>query len=607
MSKSKLLAIALGMFGGLLVFIGLMAAVMPVRADNLSTAAEAVDATPVNLTPLPASVSGIVTDGKTPMADAVVQIHGTDNRTQTDANGAFSFSGIEGTTPINITAWSTGHYVGWTTLNPSAPDWNGGDNLNITLKPLSPGDNSEYEWFSAKDDNGEVVNGSAACGLCHREYAEWQADAHSHAATNPRFLSLYSGTDINGGQGQPLELGSDGLPLPPDLSQPYTGPGFRRDNPSRAGNCATCHTPAATKASNQQNCAWSGCHTSLTIERANGLIDYPAIPSTDLKGDAAEGISCEFCHKIGDVYLDEKTKLPLPDMPGILSLRLYRPKDDSQQVFFGTLVDVTRPDSYLPLLSKSEFCAGCHYGIMGGVMGVGEVTGGTEIYNSYGEWLASPYSDPETGKTCQDCHMPVSDANWTAFPEQGGITRDYAPMHNHTMPGALDENLLQNSVTMIASAGRNGDQLQVEVNITNDQTGHDVPTDAPMRSVILVVEALDANGQPLTLREGAVNPDYSGDLGGLPGKTFAKILQDNWTGEMPTSAFWRPVTLVEDTRLAAMTTDSTTYTFDAPAAGDITVSVRLIYRRGFYELMKQKGWTDPDIVMEETTIPVPVN
>ena len=30
-------------------------------------------------------------------------------------------------------------------------------------------------------------------------------------------------------------------------------------------------------------------------------------------------------------------------------------------------------------MAESEFCAGCHYGVFGGVVGVGEVTGGTLI------------------------------------------------------------------------------------------------------------------------------------------------------------------------------------------------------------------------------------
>jgi hypothetical protein len=203
--------------------------------------------------------------------------------------------------------------------------------------------------------------------------------------------------------------------------------------------------------------------------------------------------------------------------------------------------------------------------------------------------------------------MQVSDANWFVFPERGGLTRDYVQLHNHTMPGAADETLLQNSVTMTSQAERSGDQLQVEVSITNDKTGHDIPTDAPIRSMILVIEVLDAGGNPLTLLEGPVNPVYSGNYGGLPGKTFAKVLRDDWTGEAPTGAYWRPVTLVEDTRLAALATDTTHYTFDAPAGQAITVNVRLVFRRAFATLKEQKGWDDPDILMEQETIQLSAN
>ena len=96
---------------------------------------------------------------------------------------------------------------------------------------------------------------------------------------------------------------------------------------------------------------------------------------------------------------------------------------------------------------------------------------------------------------------------------------------------------------------------------------------------------------------------YSGDYGGVAGKTFAKILRDNITGEMPTSAFWRAVTIDSDNRLAPLATDTTHYSFDAPA-GAATIHVRLLYRRAFYELAQQKGWNDPDILMADQTLPI---
>ncbi len=568
----------------------------PTTQASATTAATVVP-TRVNTTPLPPIVSGVIADANGPLAGAIVQIQGTANRTQTDASGAFTLGGIQGITPLNLTAWSEGYYVGWTSLNPSAPDWTGGQDVRITLKPLAEKDNNLYPWFSF-----EGVKGSASCGLCHREYKEWQADAHSQAAINPRFLTIYTGTNVNGQQSQPVQWGKGGVALPPDPNLPYYGPGFRLDNNNRAGNCATCHTPVASKVPNQKNCGWSGCHTDLTIERSQGVIDPHTLP-LGLSGDAAEGITCDFCHKIGAVIIDPHTKLPLPDMPGILSMRLYRPAE-GQQLFFGTLVDVTRRVSYSPLEAKSEFCAPCHYGVFGGVVGVGTVTGGTVIYNSYGEWLDSPYSDPQTGKTCQDCHMPVIDTQYFVFPERGGITRDYAPLHDHTMPGVADEQLMKNAVTMTSTAVRDGINLKVEISIFNDKTGHHVPTDAPIRSMMLVVEALNSNGKLLNLLQGPVLPAWAGNYAGKPGKAYAKVLRDDWTGETPTAAYWRPITVVEDTRLAAMATDTTQYLFDLLPENTATVKVQLVFRRAFQELARQKGWTDPDILMAEATIQV---
>jgi hypothetical protein len=359
----------------------------------------------------------------------------------------------------------------------------------------------------------------------------------------------------------------------------------------------------AAKISNQKNCGWLGCHTNLTSERATTSTMDPGVNPLGLTGDAAEGINCDFCHKVGGVILDPETRLPTADMPGILSMELYRPAE-GEQVFFGTFGDVSRRVSYSPVASKSEFCAPCHYGVFGGVVGSGHVTGGVLIYNSYGEWLESPYSNPSSGKTCQDCHMKVLDTKISVFSEKGGIERDYVDLHEHYMPGASDQDLLQNSVTMKSTAQRSGSKLQVKVSITNDQTGHHIPTDAPVRQMILVVQALDENGLPLAQSQGPVLPEYSGNYANQPGLSFAKILRDDWTGEFPTAAYWRPVTIVEDTRLAAMDTSTSQYTFALPQGTAANVKVTLLFRRAFQKLAEEKGWNDPDIIMEETIIQV---
>jgi hypothetical protein len=532
----------------------------------------------------PGVVAGHVLDDNGPVSGAIVRIQNTDIQTVSAADGSFTLSNIAITEPISVTAWIDGYYNGAATAIVGLVP------ITIPVRAYHTDDNPLYRFQPAED-----------CGTCHLELAEWQADAHSQSAVNVRFLTLYKGTDIAGNQSE-LPRDAAGLPLPPEPGQPYFGPGFKADFPDRTGNCAACHTPMASRIESDNTCAWSGCHTEFTASISDQV--PPGVSPTSLTHVAAEGITCDFCHKIGDVILNEETGLPLSAKPGISSMKLLRPPDEEHDLFLGTFDDVPSPDSYLPLQAESAFCAPCHYGVFGGIAGGHEVSGGVSIYNSFGEWLDSPYSDPETGQTCQDCHMPPVDYDYFVYPDKGGLPRGGDRIHNHLMPGANDKTLLQNSVTITSTARREADELWVEISLANDQTGHYVPTGTPLRQMILVVRATDLNGTPLRLSSGPTLPGWTGSLAEQPGKYFAKILQDEWTGEVPTAAFWRDIKLVEDTRLATLATDTSQYTFDAPETGPVTIEARLIFRRAFAELMTQKGWDDPDIVMEEAVITV---
>lgn len=517
------------------------------------------------------TITGMVQDANGPVAGATVRVRATDNKTTTAADGSFTLTGISASVPVSVTAWAQGYFVGWTSAaSASAP-------VTITIKPYYTTDNPDYDWFSM-----EGAEGSKSCGHCMPSYPEWLDDAHSQSAVNPRFLTMYNGTDVHGNQ-SPLtryvcspDYGC--YPLPPDPTQPYYGPGYKLDFPATAGNCATCHVPAPAAKSGQAY----------------------AVDPNQVSGIATEGVFCEFCHKIGDVTLDPVTGVPYPNMPGVLSLRLYRP-EEGQQLFFGPFDDVTRRVSYLPLEEESGFCAPCHFGVFWD----------TVVYNSFGEWLESPYSDPETGKTCQDCHMPLAGYDYFVFPEKGGLHRDPNRIFSHRMPGASDEELLRNTVTMTATARLEGEAVIVQVDITNDQTGHHVPTDFPARHLILLVQAIDADGNLLTQLDGPTVPEWGGVgdpaegyYAGLPGKGFAKVLEELWTEVSPTGAYWNPTRVVGDNRIAAFATDTSTYAFAAPGEGEITIEVTLLFRRAFIELMDQKGWEVPDIVMEHECITI---
>ncbi len=518
------------------------------------------------------SISGVVCDGSGPLAGATVRVQAADNATLSDSDGAFTLTGLEVGVPVTINAWKEGYYCGL--VEHVTPPGRG---VRITLEQYQTDDNPEYEWLSPAGTDG--------CSACHPQITDiWQENAHADSAVNERFLTMYNGTDIYGNK-SPLTRYIDRkdygrAPLPPDPNLPYYGPGYKLDFPDTMGNCACCHNPGAA-------------------------IDDPyGTDPNEVSGADVYGIHCDYCHKVAGVFVDNATGLPQDNMPGVLSTDIRRPFTDESghgQLFFGPFDDphAAEGDSYLPAMQESLFCAPCHFGRFWDTL----------IYNSYGEWLESPYSDPETGKTCQHCHMPApteydGDVLTNIAPENGGVERDPLTIRAHLQLGALDEAFLRDALTMTVATERRDEAVTVTVSITNDNTGHHIPTDSPLRHLILLVRALDHDGNDLELADGSVVPEWCGDdetadgqYAGWPGKAFAKILEELWTGISPTGAYWSHTRLVSDNRIAALETDTSGYIFNSPDSETVYVDVKLIFRRAFIELSEQKGWELQDIVM----------
>jgi hypothetical protein len=527
------------------------------------------------------SISGIVLDeANMPIADAVVRVKSTERYTTTDENGKFILTGLQSGDAVLLTAWAEGYFIG----GGQDEFITGATDVEIVLKKHADDDNPYYQWISAFAKEGKDEN----CENCHFDpddpdlalpFTEWRTDAHALSAQNPRFLNMFLGQDIHGNQSPQRKYSFNRdygrIPLRPDLTQPYFGPGYQLDFPETAGNCAACHTPAAA------------------INAA-----YETFP-TQVSGVGVEGVACDFCHKVWDVRLDSSTGLPQPNMPGVLSFEFRRPHE-GHQFFAGPFDDVAPgEDTYTPIQQQSQFCAPCHFGSFWG----------TQIYNSFGEWLESPYSNAETGKTCQDCHMPTGKNDHFARLDKGGVIRDPQNIFSHLMPGASDIELLQNAVSMTTETKIDIGKLIVDVTIVNDKTGHHVPTDSPLRQLILLVSATDKNGQSLPLLEGETIPEWGGvgdsNLGyyaGLPGKGFAKILSELWTDMEPTGSYWNPTRIVSDNRIAAFETDVSTYIFCVPADGKVSIKITLLFRRAFKVLMDQKGWNFPDNIMEQENL-----
>ena len=527
----------------------------------------------------PTSLAGAVLDEEGPIAGAVVRVRTGESYGVTDAEGAFLIEDLEPAQPVTLTAWAPGYFIA------AAEDKIPGEEpVTIHLEQHYQQDHPEYDWISPYASAGDEAN----CQNCHSDssgtlpFEEWLDDAHSQTLSNHRFLTLYSGTDLAGNQ-SPLtryivtqDYGSH--PLPPSSNLPYYGSGYKIDFPETQGNCAACHAPGAA-------------------------VDapYQTDPILVIEDDTA-GISCDFCHKIWDVQLDPATGLPFNQYPGVLSYEFLRPPQ-GHQFFAGPLDDVAPgEDTFSPLQLESAYCAGCHYGTFWD----------TVIYNSYGEWLDSSYSDPETGQTCQDCHMPSLGATYFAVEEEGGLERDPATIASHRTLGVRDGQFMQNAVSLDAGVKEQGDEIVLELTLVNDNTGHKIPTDSPLRNLLLVVTALDQDGNSLPLVSGPLLPDWAGtELGeeghyaGLPGKGFALVLRESWTGLWPTAAYWNPVEIVEDTRLSPFQVDQSQYHFQSPAEGPATLQIKLIFRRAFIEIADQKGWGVEDQVLKEILLDIP--
>ncbi len=524
-------------------------------------------------------LAGYIMDDSGPVANAVVSIQATSIEDVTDANGRFDFHAPMVADSVALTAWLPGYFIGGGTRY--VP---GDTSIVIMLHKHHDTDNPSYAWIGAHAVAGDPSN----CENCHAASAndpatlpfdDWAGDAHALSAHNHRFLTMYLGTDVYGNQSPDTRYGYNRdygtFPIKPLYDETYFGPGYTLDFPGTAGNCAACHVPAAA------------------IDNAYG------IDPSQVSGTAAEGIGCDFCHKVWDVKLNPATGMPYENMPGVLSFRFRRPPE-GHQFFAGPLDDVAPgEDTYTPIQKESAYCSPCHRASFWGVT----------IYNSFGEWLESPYSDPATGKTCQDCHMPRGHADHFARIDKGGLIRASNTLSSHRMPGALDENLLQNAVSLSADGRVEGNEVIVNVSVENDRTGHHVPTDSPLRHLILLITAVDAAGDTLQQVSGGILPDWCGlgdaRLGyyaGLPGKAYAKILEERWTGISPSGAYWNMTRVVSDNRLPALGKDQSEYRFICPVTGTVYIDVSLYFRRAFRAIADWKSWTDPDILMASQSI-----
>jgi hypothetical protein len=161
--------------------------------------------------------------------------------------------------------------------------------------------------------------------------------------------------------------------------------------------------------------------------------------------------------------------------------------------------------------------------------------------------------------------------------------------------------MLRRCLQMTVAINVRESDIAVEATLRAEGVGHRVPTGFVDRNLVLVVEPLDAEGRRLPLLTGPTLPALAGtELAGLPGRLFAKQLQD-WDGRSP-APFWRAQPEGKDTRLVPGQAEH--FMFRFPAATR-QVRARLLYRRFWPATAADKGWPDNETVVMEQNARVP--
>jgi hypothetical protein len=452
--------------------------------------------------PGPAEIRGTVRGtGGEALRDAVVTVrHGGAGAVRTDAEGRFRLPVGKMPYVLMVAAAAPGYRTEVQAI--LLHEWRA---LSFVLEPSPYSDDPRYEFVDPRPDKGERIWN---CGNCHRNsYAEWNRSRHAVAASSAVLRAVYERDFLPA-----LEKG-----------------GASGDE----GLCAACHAPQAA-------------------------LDGRVARMDDVRGVAALGNHCDFCHKI-----HHAERLDAPGVRG--SVALGRPSPDDARVpgpirrVYGVLADsdyLFMGPVFNPLFGTSALCAGCH-----------EYTtpAGIPALQTYAEWRAWA-AGRARHESCGTCHMPAGVSMEGDKPARrisiNAMRRAPEEIHDHSF---LGRELIATAVELGVSATREAGRLLVETKVVARNVGHRVPTGSGDKHLLLVVVALDGEGRPLDLIEGARVPAHAGgdgppagaedlarrleahDFAGMAGREFAQVLAGK-AGETHVP-FWRAEGVVADTRL----------------------------------------------------------
>ncbi len=349
----------------------------------------------------------------------------------------------------------------------------------------------------------ELFAGSGTCVLCH--------------AGAPGSFQAPDGRNVS-----PIALWQATM-----MANAFRDPVFRakveaelQENPSLTAyiedKCLTCHAPMA-----------------FTEAHRSGVQHY-RFQQADQNPLAHDGVSCTLCHQIepsnfgkeasfsGGYQVNERRETYGPH-PHPITMPMVR------HTGFKPV--------YSEHIAQSALCATCHTLFTPTVNDQGEVVGEIPEQTPFLEWLNSVY--PDSGLSCQACHMPALHQR-TRITTMPRMAPRRSPVHLHEFvggntyvprllaqyqgtlqavadPARLQEKAeavranLQKAARLQATSRWRHDTLELAVTVEN-LTGHKFPTGYPSRRAWLEVRVLA--GDSVVFASGVWDPE-TGDLQGL--------------------------------------------------------------------------------------------
>lgn len=326
--------------------------------------------------------------------------------------------------------------------------------------------------------NKGSFNSATTCGKCHQMiFKDWKGSMHAGAISDPIFHAVFIEARNEGGE-------------------------------EAARLCLACHSPT-------------------TVSTKDFKLEQEI---------SREGVTCDFCHSIRNVNLEQKNPFEIDTTSGTK----YGP--------FKNVTSPVHPTSYSENHEKSELCAGCH-----------EFTNkhGVSILTTYSEWKNSPYG--KEGKTCQHCHM----GQRKGLVVSGEVENKEKYINSHAARGGHSITQLRKAIELeIGDVSNIGEKVKVVVKMKNVGSGHKVPTGIPSRRLVLTFQAKDSTG---VLYEGK--------------RVYQKVVADKDGNpiERDDHLFTKGASILKDNRLTPQETREEYFSFLVPKNREYILSASISY------------------------------